>query len=189
MQAAGQILPRPEGAARITPLDRTVKIVPVVEDSYPDLRRAFDRQAGDLLPRLEQAEEMKNAIKNAAVTVGGDGGDIFSLEPGADDQVALFTEPGQFLCQSHGGDDPGGRGGPGHNRAMAPGGARLRHGPAQEPAQADLQLPGSSPQHRRIAFDDPAGDRLLAAGKKQRIVDPVIAQPEPAAVLGSQNSH
>ncbi|OPZ79611.1 MAG: hypothetical protein BWY77_01325 [bacterium ADurb.Bin431] len=164
IEAVGQLLPIPERAARIAAFDGAVEVIPVVEESHPDPGPAFNLQAGDLLPRLQKAKEMKDAIEYAVVVAGGDGGDPFSPVKGADDQIAFLAKAGELLLQPEGGDHLAGCRRAGHDRAMASGGTRLRDGPAQEPAQAALQLTGGSPQHGRVALDEPAGEIFLTGG-------------------------
>ncbi len=176
-----QVVPFPDRASRITSLDRSIEIVPVVEDPMLYARYGRDVQMIECLPRLHEPQEMKHAVQHAHILVRGDGGRSMSAERHGADHVPLRASGGQIQMQTG-------------NQCRGPGrsqddGSVLcdvgvnRRSETQQAVQAAQQLCSSDAQSiRRRAGDHLGGSAPVPANPF--LPDGMISEPQLVAVFG-----
>src|SRR5690606_16920948 len=71
VDVVGKFMPVPQREPRVTAFYCSVEVVPMVEDTVFYFWNAGDGQIGKFLVRLNEFEEMKYAVKNARIAVGG----------------------------------------------------------------------------------------------------------------------
>ena len=179
-----QLVPVPKGKTGVAALDGTVEVVPVVEDPQIDLRFAFDIETAGIPVGLQQAEEVKNAVKHADVFVGGNGDKRFTVHGDTPDQKAFPIKRFQSFFQLKRSNDRRSAGRSCYQQVAALKIACVWNGLSEQAFQPHLQLFPGNVEGGGFALYHPSPDGMLIGPAPFRIRDPLVAQPEPVAVFG-----
>ena len=184
VEVVRQLVPVPEREARVPALDRPVQVVPVVQHPEPGPGGLGDRQALDRLVRLQQPQEVEDAVQHAHVGVRRDDGGALPPDPRRADDEALLADAPEVLPDVRPRHEGRPRRQAGHEQAVTGRGRDERDVHAEEPAQRPGGLRPRRPQRRRASLDRQPGDRGAVALQQRRVGDGSVPQPELVAVLG-----
>ena len=164
VDAPGQLVPVPQRRTGVAALDAAVEVVPVVQQPERQARPLRDVQRLDRPPRLNEPQEMEDAVQRARLSLRCDDSGRSSADRRRSDEVALVTEACERLAPAEACDD-GGRRRCAHDEG-ARGGDRVseRDIGGQHPAQSALQFAGHDAPGRRIRGRDDRRNRPAIGG-------------------------